>query len=97
MCRFLRTLEENVCSEEEVDEGTYKYTLYNIYIYMYNIYIYMYNILAYCSLLTPHPPDVDVSCLQLLLFVWHSFTALTRASLLTQCAHAVIKAGRAKE
>lgn len=42
------------------------------------------------------PPDLDVTHLQLMLFVWHSFSFETRASLLTTCAQAVVKAGNAK-
>ena len=41
--------------------------------------------------------DMDVAYLQLLLFVWHSFTVETRKTLLIQCAHSVMKAAQAKE
>ena len=43
------------------------------------------------------PADMDVAYLQLLLFVWHSFTVETRKALLIQCAHTVMKAAQARE
>ena len=40
--------------------------------------------------------DLDVTHLQLLLFVWHSFTIVTRNKLLQQCVSAVIKVAEEK-
>ena len=55
---------------------------------MENKYIMMYFLIS---------PDLDVSYLQLMLLVWHSFSSETRKSLLIQAAHAVIHTAKAKE
>ena len=41
--------------------------------------------------------DLDVTYLQLFLFVWHSFTVETRRALLNQCVRAVMRAAQARE
>jgi len=41
--------------------------------------------------------DLDVTYLQLFLFVWHSFTVETRRALLNQCVRAIMRAAQARE
>lgn len=82
--RFLHSLEESACSEEDPDEGSYNTPPFP-------------SPIPSLAIPPSYPPDLDVTHLQLMLFVWHSFSFETRASLLTSCAQAVVKAGMAKQ
>ena len=66
--------------------------------------MYIYTQELSCDSIYLHSPpypssavDVGAPHMQLMLFVWHSFSPETRRVLLTQCAHSVVAVAKANE
>ena len=80
-CRFLTAVAENASSSEDQDEGQPQ----------------THPVSKHTVHSTLLPPDLSAPHMQLMLFVWHSFSVETRRVLLSQCAQAVVTVAKANE